>query len=192
VFEVCGHKWMDISQADKGVTVITDSKYGWHVRDNHVSLSLLKSPKNPDANCDMHKHFIYYAILPHTGTLQQADVIQRAYELNTLGANNVPIVKAVDGFTAAFATTSNKAVVVEAVKVSKPQVASVNTLLIRLYEAHGGNADNTEIILSGFTPKEVFQSNGLEIKGDPVPLVGGNRFVASFKPFQIQSFLVTF
>lgn len=58
---------MDISQADKGVTVITDSKYGWHVRDNHVQLSLLKSPKNPDANCDMHKHYIYYAVMPHKG-----------------------------------------------------------------------------------------------------------------------------
>jgi len=162
------------------------------VRDNHVSLSLLKSPKNPDANCDIHKHFIYYAILPHKGTFQQEDAIQRAYEINTLGANNVPIVKNVDGFTSAFVTTSNKAVVVEAVKVSKPQVATVNTILVRLYEAHGGKADNTEIILNGFTPKEVFQSNGLEIKGDPVSLVGGDRFVSSFKPFQIQSFLVTF
>ena len=59
---------MDISQADKGVTFITDSKYGWHVRDNIVKLSMLKSPKNPDANCDIHTHYIYYAVLPHEGT----------------------------------------------------------------------------------------------------------------------------
>ena len=58
---------MDISQRDKGVTFITDSKYGWHVRDNIVKLSLVRAPKNPDANCDMHKHFIYYAVLPHEG-----------------------------------------------------------------------------------------------------------------------------
>jgi len=60
---------MDISQADKGVTIITDSKYGWHVRDNIVKLSLLRSPKNPDANCDMQKHYIYYAVLPHEGNM---------------------------------------------------------------------------------------------------------------------------
>lgn len=82
---------MDISQADKGVSVITDSKYGWHVRENIVQLSLLRSPKNPDANCDMHKHFIYYAVMPHTGSFQEADVIQKAYELNVLGSNNVPL-----------------------------------------------------------------------------------------------------
>lgn len=58
---------MDISQADKGISVITDSKYGWHVRDNHVQLSLLKSPKNPDGMADMHKHYIYYAVMPHKG-----------------------------------------------------------------------------------------------------------------------------
>lgn len=106
---------MDISQADKGVTVITDSKYGWNVRGNHVQLSLLKSPKNPDANCDMHKHYIYYAVMPHkgkiftnlfnkmflnkhfiisSGSFQSAEVIQRAYELNTLGSNNVPLITA--------------------------------------------------------------------------------------------------
>ncbi len=109
-------RWVDISQADKGVTFITDSKYGWHVRQNHVSLSLLKSPKNPDDKCDMHKHYIYYAVMPHKGRMliavlyrliiwylcfyyylgafQGAGVIQKAYELNTLGSNNVPLIPA--------------------------------------------------------------------------------------------------
>lgn len=81
-----------MSQADKGVTIISDSKYGWHVRDNVVSLSLLRAPKNPDANCDQHKHFIYYAVLPHAGSFQEADVIQKAYELNILGCNNIPLI----------------------------------------------------------------------------------------------------
>jgi len=39
----------------------------------------------------MHKHFIYYAVLPHEGTFQEAEVIRRAYELNLLGSNNVPL-----------------------------------------------------------------------------------------------------
>lgn len=89
-FEVCGHKWMDMSQADKGVSIISDCKYGWHVRDSVVQLSLLRAPKNPDANADMHKHFIHYAVMPHEGRFQEADVIRRAYEVNALGANNVP------------------------------------------------------------------------------------------------------
>lgn len=56
-----------------------------------MSVSLLKSPKNPDANCDMHKHFIYYAALPHKGSFQEAEVNRRAYELNMISSNNIPL-----------------------------------------------------------------------------------------------------
>ena len=32
-----------------------------------MRLSLLRAPKRPDDNADMHKHFISYALLPHKG-----------------------------------------------------------------------------------------------------------------------------
>ena len=62
-FEVCGCKWMDISQADKGVTFIT-AKYGWH------------------------RHFIHYTVCSHDGSFQEAEVIQRAYEFKTIVEKN--------------------------------------------------------------------------------------------------------
>ena len=140
-FEVCGHKWVDISQRDKGVTFISDSKYGWHVRANVVSLSLLKSPKNPDPTCDMHKHYIQYAVLPHEGTFQAANVIRRAYELNYYGANNVPLLQGVANPAPAadFVNVSVPGVIVEAVKPAHDVQSSV---VVRLYEAFGGNAEN--------------------------------------------------
>lgn len=190
MYEVCGHKWMDISQADKGVTFITDSKYGWHVRDNIVQLSLLRSPKNPDANCDIHKHFIYYAVLPHEGTFQQADVIRRAYELNYISANNTPYLLSNKTGAALEAhwvsVTDNPAVIIEAYKVA---AAVSKTVCVRLYESFGGNASAT--ISVGFNITRVQACNGLE---DPIEVVPhtGNTFKADFKPFQIRSFLVTF
>ncbi|OXA64483.1 alpha-mannosidase 2C1 isoform X2 [Folsomia candida] len=193
-FEVCGHKWMDISQADKGISVITDSKYGWHVRDNHVQLSLLKSPKNPDGMADMHKHYIYYAVMPHKGSFQEADLIRKAYELNVLGSNNVPLLPTTmpnAQLPANFVTTTNPAVVVEAVKVSKPTDTTVDTICVRLYEAFGGSA-TTEIVITGTNVTRVMESNGLEEEVGPVVPVVGGRFSATFKPFQIQTFLVTF
>jgi len=191
-FEVCGHKWIDISQADKGVSFITDSKYGWHVRGNHVQLSLLKAPKNPDALCDMHKHYIYYAVLPHSGSFQDSGVVQKAYELNLLGCNNIPLLDVTPtSLPINFVTTNNPAVVVETVKVSKPERTVANTLCIRLYEAFGGYAKNTEIAINLVGITGVFNSNGLERRLEPVTFADG-KFTADVKPFQIQSYLVEF
>ena len=66
-FEVCGHKWADLSEPHWGVAVLNDSKYGWNVHGHTISLSLLRSPKAPDANCDMHQHEFRYAVYPHQG-----------------------------------------------------------------------------------------------------------------------------
>lgn len=66
-FEVCGHKWADLSEPTWGVSVLNDSKYGWRVQGRTITLSLLRSPKAPDANCDMHEHNFRYALMPHHG-----------------------------------------------------------------------------------------------------------------------------
>jgi len=190
-FEVCGHKWMDMSQSDKGVAVISDSKYGWHVRDNVVQLSLVRAPKNPDANCDMNnKHFIYYAVMPHKGSFQEAGVIQKAYELNFMGVNNVPML-----FTDligaelphSWVTVKNtSAVFPEALKVA---AEIPRALCVRLYEGFGGYA--TPTISIGFNVTKVEECNGLEDVMEEVPTTG-NEFTVKFKPFQIRSFLVYF
>jgi len=188
-FEVCGHKWMDISQTDKGVTFITDAKYGWHVRDNIVKLSMLKSPKNPDPNCDMHTHYIYYAVMPHEGPFQEAEVIQRAYELNFSGANNVPYLSgaAAPAPPTNFVTVSNPAVIVEAFKPAHDVAGSV---VVRLYEAFGGNAENTTITL-GFNVASVNECDGLERVGATIPHAN-NSFSVNFTPFKLRTFIIGF
>jgi len=186
-YEVCGHKWVDISQTDKGVTLITDSKYGFCVRGNVVKLSLLKAPKNPDANCDIHKHYIHYAILPHEGTFQEFEVIRRAYELNYFGANNVPVLTGSAAFTNSWVTVDHPAVVVGSFK---PAHDIPNAVVVRLYESHGGNASAR--IGFAFPVTKVESCNGLETSlGVELPLTQ-NSFQTNFTPFKIQSFLVTF
>lgn len=39
-FEVCGHKWADMSEYGAGVSILNDSKYGWSNFDNVLRLSL--------------------------------------------------------------------------------------------------------------------------------------------------------
>ncbi|XP_035704464.1 alpha-mannosidase 2C1-like isoform X2 [Folsomia candida] len=192
-FEVSGHKWMDISQADRGVTFITDSKYGWHVRDNVVQLSLLRSPKSPDGNCDMHKHYIHYAILPHEGTFQSAGSIRKAYEFNFFGANDVSILNVDQDYwkrgMTNMVTTDNEAVILEAIKVAY----QVNrALCIRMYESFGGSA-RARVNL-GFSATKIEECDGLENPLDESKYVDtdGNSFQIRLNPFQIKSFLVYF
>lgn len=52
-FEVCCHKWADLSEHGFGVSILNDSKYGFATCGNLMRLSLLRAPKAPDANADM-------------------------------------------------------------------------------------------------------------------------------------------
>lgn len=54
-FEVCCHKWADLSESNYGVSILNDSKYGFATAGNLMRLSLLRAPKAPDAHADMGK-----------------------------------------------------------------------------------------------------------------------------------------
>ncbi len=47
-FEVCAHKWVDLSDGAYGVAILDDCKYGHRVRDCILDLNLLRSTHTPD------------------------------------------------------------------------------------------------------------------------------------------------
>ena len=57
-FEVCCHKWADLSENGYGVSILNDSKYGFATAGNMMRLSLLRAPKAPDAHADMGESFL--------------------------------------------------------------------------------------------------------------------------------------
>lgn len=59
-FEVCCHKWADLSENGYGVSILNDSKYGFATCGNMMRLSLLRSPKAPDAHADMGNFFFLF------------------------------------------------------------------------------------------------------------------------------------
>ena len=81
-FEVCGHKWADLSEGDHGVALLNDAKYGHDIRGNVIRLSLLRAPKTPDPHADVNKpHTFTYALLPHAGDYKSG-VVRQGYQLN--------------------------------------------------------------------------------------------------------------
>lgn len=87
-FEVCHHKWFDISETDAGIAVINNGKYGVGIGDNSVTLSLLRATIRPDPTSDIGHHEFSYMILPHEGNTIQSKINNIAFEYN------VPLIKA--------------------------------------------------------------------------------------------------
>lgn len=57
----------DARDGSYGVAVVTDGKYGYSASGDTVFITLLRSPKSPDANADMGTQHFTYAIVPHPG-----------------------------------------------------------------------------------------------------------------------------
>ena len=82
-FEVCQHKWTDLSETGGGVAVINDGKYGVGIHENVISVSLLRATCRPDLVSDRGTHGFGYLIVPHAGSAQAAGINRLALEYNT-------------------------------------------------------------------------------------------------------------
>ena len=135
-YEICAHKWVDISQGDYGVALLNDCKYGHKVWENNISINLLRSPGYPDPEADRAVHEFTYSLYPHVGNYEEGNVVREGYELN------IPF-RVIKGKTGtekpelkeahSFITIDNDSVVVESIKKAEDD----NDVIIRLYECHG-------------------------------------------------------
>ncbi|MDY4698367.1 glycoside hydrolase family 38 C-terminal domain-containing protein [Eubacterium coprostanoligenes] len=87
-FEVCHHKWCDMSETGGGISLINEGKYGVGFDENKMSLSLLRATIRPDVTSDMGEHDFCYMIMPHSGDAVSADINKIALQYNA------PLVKA--------------------------------------------------------------------------------------------------
>lgn len=183
-FEVSAHQFADLGEHGYGVALMNDCKYGYHIHDNLMRLTLLRSPTGPDAYADQGHHAFTYSLLPHGGSFQEAGVIRAAAELN------VPIVavptEAHSGTlpaTLRLVECDNAAAVIETIKPAEDG----NGMIVRLYESHGGHAN--VILKFADAPKAVETVNLLEQPyDDGVALEHDGREVKlRMRPFQIVS-----
>ncbi len=137
-FEVCAHRWADLSEADGGVSLLNDSKYGYDVLGHVLRLTLLRGAQWPDPDADRGQHEFTYAILPHTGDWRTAETVRRAYELNVpITCIALPASETAQGgelpAEQSFFAVEGPAIL----ETLKPAEDSRGWIL-RLYEPHGG------------------------------------------------------
>ncbi|MDR3711115.1 MAG: alpha-mannosidase [Capsulimonadaceae bacterium] len=135
-FEVCAHKWADLSEGGEGgygVSLLSDCKYGWDIKGNVMRLTLLKGPVAPDPDADLGMHRFTYSLYPHAGDWRAAQTVRRAYELNVpikaakvTACGNLP-----SSLSLVHAEQEN--LVIETLKKAEDE----NALIVRFYEAYG-------------------------------------------------------
>lgn len=133
-FEVCAHKWTDISDRSGGLALLNDCKYGYKVWDNVLDLCLLRSQNCPCDHGDLGVHGFTYSVFPHGGDVWDGGVIREGYRLN------YPVeVRGTDGHAGAdalaIASVENGSVVLETVKKAEDS----DDRILRFYEAAGGS-----------------------------------------------------
>ncbi len=82
-WEVPGVRWADLSDGDRGVSLLTDYKHGFDAKPNQLRLTLLKAPLWPDPTADRGRHAFTYALYPHAGDWRTAQTPHQASAFNT-------------------------------------------------------------------------------------------------------------
>ncbi len=127
-FEVCHHRWCDLSEGDCGVALINENKYGVGLEGDEISLSLLRATMRPDITSDLGQHNFCYMILPHRGDAVTANINDIAAEYNT------PLSKTELSVPSVLRDVLNKCKLhLLAMKLSEEG----NTIVLRLSEQNG-------------------------------------------------------
>ncbi|REE86470.1 alpha-mannosidase [Paenibacillus taihuensis] len=186
-YEVCSHRWADVSEGSYGVSLLNDCKYGYDIKDSVLRLSLLRAPKWPDAAADQGEHEFTYSLLPHAGDWRAADVVRRAAELNSPAvavAAGASAARAGGGLSSAGQTLlqlDSRSVILDTVK----QEERGTGMILRFYESTGSR-DRITLRLPA-SAKRASIVNLLEDELEPCSISADGTITLSFKPFEIKS-----
>jgi len=186
-FEVPAMRWADLGDGKHGLSVINNSKYGYDAVGNQLRLTLLRSPKWPDAEADMGHHHFHYALYPHAGTWKDALTVRHGYEYNypltavvtTAHAGSLPAQHS-------FASVTPENVVLTAVKKAE----DAKGLIFRVYEWAGKESTVEFHVPAGATGATV--TNLMEtLEGSALPLAG-DVVKAPIHPYEILTIRVDY
>lgn len=200
-FEVCHHKFMDLSEYNYGVSVLNNAKYGASIHGNLLRLSLLRAPKAPDDQADMGSHDFAYALYPHSGTLGPSTV-KLAHNFNFKLWKVSSSSKAVQSLVNSIQLTGDESLVLSNIKRSEDdedinvyknipvQNKGQKSAVIRVYESLGGLSKGT-LKFSGLLVDKVYKTNAVEQIEEEVELLDDSVKI-SLRGFEIATFKVVF
>ena len=187
-FEMCAHRFVDMSEPGFGVALLNDGRYGHSIEDSFVSLTLLTSGVFPFPDADKGLHELTYALMPHMGDWREANVVHEAGKLNEKPILSVykPSLLTEEKSSARYTMceVSSPNVIVTSVKRAEDE----SGLIVRMYESSGIRT-NVEWNLEGLCPKYIYECDMMEQKEREV-VFDGQRAKFEIRPFEIKTFLL--
>ncbi|KAK5172242.1 Glycoside hydrolase, 38 vacuolar alpha mannosidase [Saxophila tyrrhenica] len=196
-FEVCCHRWADLSEHGYGMSILNDSKYGFATAGKTMRLSLLRAPKAPDAHADMKRHHIRWAILPHAGPLDERTV-RAGFNFNyPLRTASHPNPAKLDKLLSAFKLTSDSSpsLIVDTVKRGEDDEDASNGdmpakkgrhVILRMYDSLGGLSRGT-ISMGGVKVGKAWKCNLLEDELEEMS-IGDEGLEVELRAFEVATF----
>ena len=183
-YEVCAHKWADLSEGDYGVSLLNNCKYGHDVKDSTMRLTLLKSSIYPNPAADKEVHHFVYSLYPHANDWKQAKTAQMAYSLNCpLYAYVQKPHTGVLPQQFSFVSVNQDNICVETVKKAEDSDA----IIVRMYEYQN---KRTPVTCTLCRPAaSVAECNLMEQQDTPVE-TAGNSFSFTMQPYEIKTFKI--
>lgn len=183
-FEVCAHKFCDLSEYGYGVSLMNDCKYGHDIHNGIMRLTLLKSATYPNVDADRRVHHFTYSLVPHSGDYREAGIVQMAYDLNNpMTAVPVPAQKGNLPDCYSLVSVDAPNVIMETVKKAEDSDATV----IRMYDAYNRSTNAT--VTLGYTPRRITLVDLMENEISEVA-IDGNSFTVPVKPFEIATYKI--
>lgn len=178
-FEVCAQKWMDVSEENYGVSILNDCKYGYGVDGSTVTVTLLRSPTEPNPVADKGHHEFVYSLLPHNCSLSDSTTVPESYKLNAK-----PVSRKISAHSGSLpeefslVSTDSGSVVIETVKKAEDD----DGMIVRLYE-HGNRRENI-CVSFGFNVQTAYVCDLMEAEQGALH-VTDNTVSFNIKPFEI-------
>ncbi len=186
-FEVPAQRWADLGDANHGLSLLNDVKFGYDAEGNTLRLTLLRSPTWPDEDADRGRQQFRYALYPHAGSWKQALTVRRGYELNDpLKAEQVFPHTGTLPAEHSWASIDNPNVTLTAIKKAEDSDA----LIFRMYEWAGTATDVKLHIPPGAT--SATETNMMEKPEGAALNLTGDTITVPIKPYEILTLEATY
>ena len=180
-FEVCAHRYVDLSEPDFGVAVLNDGRYGHGLFDGRVRVSLARAARYPDPDADRGRHAVNLALFPHGAGLNE--VVAEAERFNhplrvvsgsAIGEAPVPIV-----------SLTGDGVEIDAIK---PADDGDGDIIVRLHESVG---NRTRITVA--CDRRILAASRCNLLEEPQSglEVGDGICALAVKPFELVTLRLT-
>ena len=185
-FEVCAHKWVDISEFDYGISLLNDCKYGFNVEESTIKLTAIKCGLFPNRDADQGLHEFSYSIYTHKGDFRRGNTVKEAYSFNQpLKYIEAETNGGMLPYEFSFVKSDKDNVIIDTVK----QCEDDSGIIVRIYDAY--NCKSNPKITFGITPKKVELCDLMENVISEIP-IEDNSVNIRINNFEIITLKVSF